>query len=353
MLTRYFLIFFSIFFLSHFFVEANENAVSEICTIPLGGGVVCSIDGSTSAYTNETITYNAVNFTEGSPSSTYNWWASGGTIISHTMTSVTIEWTTTGTFEIHVFYGVTITPSAIKTVTIANGCPSTPTAPTASTNTCGNKTLTRANPPSDVTYYWQTSSSGTSTSNSSSTYSVSSSGTYYLRARHNTTGCWSSASSKSVTVYPIPTNPRAPSISSNTCGAKTLSRVTPPSGVTWYWQGTTENGSSTSNSSSTYSVSSSGTYYIQAKNSAASCWSLPGTVVSVTVIDYPSNPPTPSASTNTCGNKTLTRGTPPGGVTYYWQGTNSSGTSTSNSSSTYSASSSGTYYLRARNSSGC
>ncbi len=235
-----------------------------------------------------------------------------------------------------------------------NPNPSKPTAPTVSSNTCGNKTLTRGTPPSGITWYWQgKNSSGTSTSNSNSTYTATSSGTYYIRARNNTTGCWSSSTSVSVTVNPIPSKPSAPTVSSNTCGNKTLTRGTPPSGITWYWQGKNSSGTSTSNSNSTYTATSSGTYYIRARNNTSGCWSSSRSV-SVTVNIIPNSPLTPSVSSNTCGNKTLTRGAPPSGITWYWQGKNSSGTSTSNSNSTYTATSSGTYYIRARNNtSGC
>jgi RHS repeat-associated protein len=59
-------------------------------------------------------------------------------------------------------------------------------------------------------------------------------------------------------------------------------------------------------------------------------------------------PPAPNNSNYSCGNQTLSfNGSPPGGTSWFWQGTNSAGTSQSSGSSTYSASTSGTYYLRA------
>lgn len=225
----------------------------------------------------------------------------------------------------------------------------TPPPPSVSTNLCGNKTLTRATPPSGVTYYWQGTSCGTSTSNSASTYAATASGTYYLRARNNSSNAWSNCSSANVTVNQYPSNPPAPTVSSSNCGLTVLARATPPSGVTYYWQGTAC-GTSTGNSSSLYSVTTSGTYYLRARTTAG-CWSSCSSIA-VNVIASPSTPPVPSSSSNNCGPKTLTRGTPPSGTTYYWQGT-SCGTSTSNSSSTYTVGTNGTYYLRAKNTSGC
>ncbi|MDQ3193243.1 MAG: peptidoglycan DD-metalloendopeptidase family protein, partial [Bacteroidota bacterium] len=84
-----------------------------------------------------------------------------------------------------------------------------PPPPTVSTNTCGNKTITRATPPSGTTYYWQGTGCGTSTANSSLTYTATVSGTYYLRAR-SSGGSWSTCSSTWVTVNPFPSTPPVP-----------------------------------------------------------------------------------------------------------------------------------------------
>lgn len=236
---------------------------------------------------------------------------------------------------------------------LINNCSSqtvaAPPPPTVTSTVCGSVTLSRATPPSGVTYYWQGSSCGTSTANSSATYTVTSSGTYYLRAR-NSSGTWSTCSNKAVTVNSVPSTPAAPTSSTNTCGSKTLTRPTPPSGVTYYWQGTSC-GTSTASSAATYTAASSGTYYLRARTSAG-CWSTNCSSVNVAITAGPAAPSAVSVSTNTCGPRTLTRPTPPSGETYYWQGT-SCGTSTANSSSTYQATASGTYYLRARNAAGC
>ncbi len=65
----------------------------------------------------------------------------------------------------------------------------------------------------------------------------------------------------------------------------------------------------------------------------------------------PANPGNPTSNSPQCNppGVTLTRaGTPPAGVTWYWQ-TAATGTSTANSGATYTATTSGTYYLRAQN----
>ncbi|NLX12894.1 MAG: hypothetical protein GXY44_04465 [Phycisphaerales bacterium] len=63
----------------------------------------------------------------------------------------------------------------------------------------------------------------------------------------------------------------------------------------------------------------------------------------------PVAPPSPTASTNYCGDKTLTRaGSPPAGVTWYWQGTVCGTQTALGSGATFTAAASGTYYIRAQ-----
>lgn len=75
-----------------------------------------------------------------------------------------------------------------------NNKPSVPSSPTI-TNNCGSTILTKSSSPSNVTYYWQNSSSGISTSSSASNVSITltSGNTYYLRAKANDSDCWSTA----------------------------------------------------------------------------------------------------------------------------------------------------------------
>lgn len=89
--------------------------------------------------------------------------------------------------------------------------PTTPPNPTASTNLCGDKTLTRSgSPPTGVTWYWQGTSCGTRTDlGSGTTYAAVESGTYSIRARDNISGLWSTGcGSVTVTVLqPIEDGP--------------------------------------------------------------------------------------------------------------------------------------------------
>ncbi|WP_418637460.1 DUF6443 domain-containing protein [Winogradskyella sp.] len=76
--------------------------------------------------------------------------------------------------------------------------------------------------------------------------------------------------------------------------------------------------------------------------------------VNVSAATAPPTPSTPTISSQNCTSAVLQKsGSPTAGITWYWQGTNSSGSSTSyNATSNYTATSTGTYYLRARNSIG-
>jgi uncharacterized protein (TIGR02145 family) len=149
-----------------------------------------------------------------------------------------------------------------------------------------------------------------------------------------------------------PATPGNPTHNSPQTGEVTLTRSgSPPTGETWYWQGTSCGTSTSLGSGATYTATASGTYYIRSKNSCGT-WSGCGSAT-VTVQSAPATPPNPTSNSPQTGSVTITRsGTPPSGETWYWQGT-SCGTNTSlGSGTTFTATASGTYYLRARNTSG-
>lgn len=218
----------------------------------------------------------------------------------------------------------------------------TPPPPTITSNvTCGNKTISRSTPPAGTTYYWQGTACGTSMANSSVNYVVSTSGSYKLRAR-SSAGIWSSScSSISVTINQVPPNPPLPTVSTNSCGPKTLTRAIPPSGRTYFWQ--TLCGTNTASSSLTYNAVNSGTYRLRARTTAG-CWSPTCAAVSVTVNTIPS--PNITGQNSVCNNAigigysvsnsgnnfawsinggTITAGQNTNSVTVNW-GTSSSGT---------------------------
>ncbi len=325
-------------------VASKTVTVLQACSTPPTPLVTFSVSSSTCSP-------RIVSYTGTMPSDVTWFWqtAPSGTSVSNPGNTQTI--TSNTTLYIRARSNASLcwsNASSGYTVTVS-APPATPTAPTVSTNTCGAKTITRGTPPTGVTWYWQgTNSSGQDISNSATTYTANVSGTYYLRARNNSTLCWSTSRSVSVTI--TPSQPTA-TMSSNTCGPVTLTRGTPSGTDVWYWQGTTALGTSTTNSALTYSVTSSGTYYIRSRNSSG-CWSPTSTAFVITVNAKPGTPPMPTASSNTCGARILSKSAAPAGITYYWQGMDVGGTdytSPGATAATYTATQTGCYYLNSRN----
>jgi RHS repeat-associated protein len=204
--------------------------------------------------------------------------------------SVRITWGTGGTFSLTFLQNYQ--PLATKSITVNCTTPANPVIPsfTVSSNPCGNKTISyTATPPAGATWYWQTTSGGTSTANPGNTFTVSTTGTYYVKANCGTFWSAGYATTPSVTVNSYPATPAAPTISvNNTCYSKVLSKT----GANTYWQGTNSTGTVTASpaDASTYTATLNGTntYYVGAKSSA-NCWSYSSLAVTV------DNPPAPAA----------------------------------------------------------
>ncbi len=242
--------------------------------------------------------------------------------------------------------------AACGSVSVVTGTITSPVNPTSNAPQCGSVTVTRTgSPPSGQTWYWQGTSCGTSNSlGSGTTFTATSSGTYYIRAYSG--GCWSPVCG-SVTVQvdtfsALVTTPGNPTSNSPQCSTVTITRSgSPPTGETWYWQGTNCGVSTSLGSSTTYSASTTGTYYIRSRNSTTGCWSTDCGSVSVATGTI-ATPPNPTSNSPKCSSVTITRtGTPPSGQTWYWQGTSCGNNTSLGSGTTYNATGSGTYYIRA------
>ncbi|MEW7279664.1 DUF6443 domain-containing protein [Aquimarina sp. 2201CG1-2-11] len=70
---------------------------------------------------------------------------------------------------------------------------------------CGQIIIKRNNPPSGVTWYWQTNATGTSTANANASVTLTSGSVYYLRAKYNSTNCWSDAKTINYSVRQLKT----------------------------------------------------------------------------------------------------------------------------------------------------
>ncbi|MEO0900552.1 MAG: DUF6443 domain-containing protein, partial [Bacteroidota bacterium] len=289
---------------------------------------------------------NAILTRTNPPSGITYYWQSSSSGTNTSTATISITRTSGTVYYLRARNNSTGCWSSARTVNYSiNSAPGIPSTPTIANN-CGSTVLTRGNPPSGITWYWQSSNSGTSTSNSSTAVTRTSGTVYYIRARNNSSGCWSNARTINYSINTGPGIPSTPSVTNN-CGNTVLTRGNPPSGITWYWQ-SSSGGTSTSNSSSTVTRTNGTSYYLRARNNSSGCWS-PARAIGYSINVAPGIPSTPSV-TNNCGNTVLSRGNPPSGVTWYWQ-SSSSGTSTSNSSTSVTLTSGTVYYLRARNNS--
>ncbi|MFY0651640.1 MAG: hypothetical protein JXQ96_06380 [Cyclobacteriaceae bacterium] len=144
-------------------------------------------------------------------------------------------------------------------------------------------------------YYWDAGSNQIlSEGETSATIKWTQSGNQYLYYEANTFFDYYWGETVVSVASSGPSNPPNPTITtSGVCsnGQATLTRSgSPPSGVTWYWQGKTSNGTSTSKGSGTTFIANegSGNYYIRARNSSNQ-WSSGSGVVNVIITN---NPPT-------------------------------------------------------------
>ena len=165
--------------------------------------------------------------------------------------------------------------------------PATPIATNGGSCILGDTITMVGTAPEGVAYYWQTSASGTSFANSANTWVVNGNGTYYIRAYASMGGQWSTATAITLSGFPIITPPTAITNLSGTpyCSEVTLQAGLSPAGISYYWQGTNPSGTvNTSPATSNFIASSSGAYYIAARNDSSFCWSL---TTSTNVVVYP------------------------------------------------------------------
>lgn len=157
-----------------------------------------SITGPQSVSQGETHTYSVTptNF------NSVNWYTVGttGSNSSFTVTFINLNMNIVAAM-ITDYYGNTSQVYINISIQPTSETSQAPT-PTILSSTCGSIVLTRTDPPSgsNLTYYWQDTANGMSTSNAASTITKTSSGVQYLRARHSS-GVWASTySSLSYTV---------------------------------------------------------------------------------------------------------------------------------------------------------
>ncbi len=180
-------------------IKLHQKHIIIAFMVLLGGLQISygQITGNTNVQENSTHIYQFSNGGSYTPS----WIISGGTELS--------SWSAGNTYFVEAKWDggmpngtVVFTPTNnYLYVYIASSAPNTPAAPTIQSSNCGNTVLVKGTPSDGSTWYWQSTSGGTSTSSAAaaSTITKTSSGTQYLRALKN--GVWSTtSSSKTFTV---------------------------------------------------------------------------------------------------------------------------------------------------------
>lgn len=178
---------------------------------------------------------------------------------------------------------------------------------TAPTCTDGTDLSTTGTPGTNEAWYWQTTATGTSTANDATTpWTVFENGTYYARAYNTLYSVWGDATSYTVTNMPTAPVPATPTAAANpACMSTTISVAAAPTGVVYYWQGTDNTSSlTTDNAVNPYTVSATGTYYVKAYETATQCWSDPvGVTVTIDTI-IPNAPIANPSQYNICSSST-------------------------------------------------
>ncbi len=197
-------------------------------TVVISQGTTLNLCGTTTTLSaSTTYDYNGASWSKVSGTGSIN--ASTGAITGMSVNS-------SGVFRATAVNG---SCSATDDITVYNRTPTTPTVSGGGTY-CSSTTITASGSaaPGGFTYYFQgTNSNGTSTSNPGATETITSSGTYYFRARSTTGGCWSASTGVAVTINTPVTITSQPS-GATICegGIFTPDISATGTGLTYQWQ---------------------------------------------------------------------------------------------------------------------
>lgn len=203
------------------------------------------------------------------------WSADNGTVMSSSVSGITytasIKFLVPGPSTVYFKSGTAI----IYTLAVNVNCPLfKPMNTTFSyTNNCGNTVITRnTSPPTSAIWYWQTSATGTDTSQPNATYTVTSSNIYYLRPQSSTvSGCWGDAiPTSAVSIIAIPGAPSGNVSPSSLCqpGSVTWGATGAIANEVYRWYTDATLGSPITPAAS---VSVTTTYYVSKFNTVALC----------------------------------------------------------------------------------
>jgi gliding motility-associated-like protein len=293
----------------------------------------------------------------------YKWYtaSSGGTPVATGVTYTIASATGNATYYVEATNNTGCTSSSRTAVSVTvNTQPAVPVLASNSVALCAGSSATLAiqTPVSGVTYRWYDAAIGGNllfTGTSYATPALSATTSYYVEGVSGT-GCTSSARAvATVTVNPIPPIPviAGGNVSVCTGTSVALNVQNPQTGITYNWYNAASGGSLvyTGASFPTPALSSTTTYYVEAR-SAAGCGSSVRAAVTITVNTVPAAPViTGGGAVCSITAVTLTVQNPQAGVTYNWYSAATSGTLlfTGTSITTPSLTATTTYYVEAVN----
>jgi len=149
----------------------------------------------------------------GTPAAGDTWYWQTTATGTSTANNAVNPWTVyaNGTYYVRTYTAATNSWSVANSIAVSNfQTAPTPPAPFAGANpACNSTQLATTAPPAGTIYYWQTIPNGSNSANNASIpLDITTSGTYYLAAFEEVTGCWSSTSSQSVVIETaLPANP--------------------------------------------------------------------------------------------------------------------------------------------------
>ena len=335
-----------------FYAEANNG----VCPSASRTSVTVTVNPTPSA---PTVTPSSATICSGS-SATLNSSVSGGSISWYTSSSggaavhtgdsfTTPVLSSTTTYYAEAKVGDCVSSRTSVTVTV-NSTPPAPLVSPSGDTICSGQTATFTSSVSGGSINWYTSSSGGTavhTGNSFTTPALSSTTTYYAEAKVG--DCVSSRTPVTITVNPTPSAPTVTPSSATICSGNTTTLNSSVSGgsISWYTSSSGGTAVHTGNSFTTPALSSTTSYYAEAK--VGDCVSS-RTSVTVTVNPTPSAPTVTPSSATICSGRTATLNSSVSGGSISWYTSSSGGTAvhTGNSFTTPALSSTTTYYAEAK-----
>lgn len=234
---------------------------------------------------------------------------------STTLGGATVTVTSSGTYYFRSFNGSCWSPAQSVDVTIDQ----TPAAVTVSSpsSSCGPAIIIASGGSGYQIYFQGTTPGGESIVEPVNSKTITSSGTYYFRAKSE---CgWGQEGYISITINPLPAAVTVSASQTQFCSSTgTVLTASGGSGGTIYFQGTNPGGTSTAQPLNSITVNTSGTYYFRSRSSAG-CWGAEGSVTVVQQAGFSITNQPQSEAICVGQNVTFNVGvSPTTGVTYQW-----------------------------------